>query len=289
VKANLGRLAMGAIVLATCLLFDGASRALTPIDAATLSPDTTIELDAGTYGDEDVAIDDVVLDSVSAVSLGVLPANVSVAAYHELVDGDRLFVLDTTAVVGGLTASPLDVVRYDGVSYSVEFAGAAAGLPRGARIDGVSQIAGDLVLSFDVSVALPFGTAADEDLVQYAGLAFNALFDGSAAGIAPSLDVDGVHRFLSNGHITVSLDGSGVVGGIAFDDEDVLEYDPVGATWEMAWDGSVERAAWAPADVESVYFVPEPSVGTMLMAGVGALAVLGLRGGRREAPGSTSG
>jgi hypothetical protein len=54
-----------------------------------------------------------------------------------------------------------------------------------------------------------------------------------------------------------------------------LEYDPMSSTWEMAWDASVERAEWeAGADVNAVFFVPEPSPLLMLAAGAGMLLVL---------------
>lgn len=58
-------------------------------------------------------------------------------------------------------------------------------------------------------------------------------------------------------------------------DEAQLEVDPLGPTWEMAWDTSVERTEWETgADVSAVYFVPEPGQFLMLATGSGLLVWL---------------
>jgi hypothetical protein len=81
--------------------------------------------------------------------------------------------------------------------------------------------------------------------------------------------------FPGTDNLALSFDASGSIGGVAFDDEDVLEYDPNGSTWEMAWDTSVERPEWmANADVSAVHLVPEAGPLSMLTAGAGLLAWL---------------
>ena len=113
--------------------------------------------------------------------------------------------------------------------------------------------AGDLVLSFDTTVMLGEVTADDEDLVALdaTGVA-SLLWDGSAAGVNSALDLDGAHIIASNGHLLVSFDGSGSVGGVFFDDEDVLEHDPVGGTWELVQDSSGRFASWGRADLDAL-------------------------------------
>ena len=107
------------------------------------------------------------------------------------------------------------------------------------------------MLSFDTAVAFAGFTAEDEDLVRVSDSSFSLFFDGSAAGVAPGLDLDAAER-LSNGHLLLSFDGSGSLGGVSFDDEDVLEHDPDAGTWELAYNGSAERTLVGGANLDAV-------------------------------------
>ena len=255
----------------------GSAIALTPIDRADLSPDITQTLDSQTIHDEDVAADDLMSGTITPASLGALPAESDVNAYHLLTNGDQLLSFDITIELAGpLTATPGDVVRYDGASYSLEFDASAESVPDGVRTDAVSLdvSSGDLVFSFDTTVSLSGSAFDDEDLVLFDGVTFTSYFDGSAQGVDAALDLDGAHVF-QNGNLALSFNSSGSVAGVSFDDEDVLEFDPVGLTWEMAWDASVQRPEWsAGTDVNAVHFVPEPGRFAMLVAGGGFLASL---------------
>ncbi len=264
-------------VLLAAALIPGLAAGLTPIDSADLSPDVTVTLDSQTITDEDVASDDLPSGTITKVLLGALPEASDLSAYHALGGGGYLLSFDiTVALAGDVTAHPGDVVRYDGAIYTIEFDASAESVPDGVRTDAVTMSAGgNLVLSFDTTVALDSSTYFDEDLVEFDGASFGSFFDGSSAGLDSALDIDGAHVFGSTGNLAISFDTSGSIGGVDFDDEDVLEYDPTGPTWEMAWDASVERAEWeAGVDVNAVYFVPEPSPLLMLAAGAGMLLVL---------------
>ena len=107
------------------------------------------------------------------------------------------------------------------------------------------------MLSFDVALDLGGVHFEPEDLAQFDGSAFNMFFDGSAAGVAPGLDLDAADDLACNGHLLLSFDGSGSIGGIAFDDDDVLEFDRV-ATWALAYDGSAHDPDWGPVDLDAV-------------------------------------
>ena len=102
-------------------------------------------------------------------------------AYHRLDATTHLFSLDITVAVGGITASPRDVVRFDAanVVYQLELDGAAAGVPDGARIDALTVGAnGTLLLSFDTSVSIGINSVVDdEDLVAFDGVSFGHFFD----------------------------------------------------------------------------------------------------------------
>jgi hypothetical protein len=240
-------------------------------DLVLLSPDTTVELAGSTFEDQDVVTDDQ-LGTVSLVPLGALPNASEISAYHLFADGDQLYSLDTTQELGGgLIASPADVVRYNGVTDTLVFDASAEGVPDGAILDAVGvHSSGDLVLSFDTTVDLGAVTADDEDVVRFDGATFSLLFDGSSEGVHAGLDLDGVEA-RPGGLLWASFDGSGSLGGVDFDDEDILAFDPGGPTWTLVYDGSTLHAALAAADVVAV---PEPAIWLTLAAGIGLLAAL---------------
>ena len=220
--------------------------AQTPLVDVEVSPDITVSLTGTTVNDEETVVD----PPTTAMTLG-LPGNVDVTGFHDLGAGEVLFSIDVSAALGAITATPADVVRLAGAVYSLEFDGAANGVPAGVQVDAVGVVDGDLLLSFDITAALGAITVDDEDLVRFDG-GFSLFLDGSAAGVDPSLDLDGVRR-LANERILVSFDGSGSVGGVVFDDEDVLEFDPVAASWAMSYDGSVEHAGWPAGDLNALH------------------------------------
>jgi hypothetical protein len=224
--------------------------AQTPLAGLCLSPDVTTTLGSIIVADEDVVCDD--LAGGVSLALTGLPAAADLASYHLDPDGAQLLVFDTTVVLpGNLTATPRDVVRWEGSSYSLLFKGAGAGIPDGTHIDAVTRSGDTLTLSFDVEVTLGGTTYADEDLARYDGSDFVSFFDGSEAGLDPALDLDAA-EVLANERLLLSLDGSGIVAGLSFDDEDVLEVGRDGANWQMAYDGSAEHAEWAAADLDVI-------------------------------------
>lgn len=243
-------LRMGA---AAFLAVAGAAGAVTPIPGVTSSPDVTTTLRGQTVGHEQALDEPTGLPAALLVIPGI-PNHADLAALDEAADGALHFASDITiSLPGGLTTGPRDVVRWDGAVYSIVFAGATAGIPSGARIDAIASEGSTLLLSLDVSASLPGGIAVDdEDVVSWDGSVFALVFDASSAGVATSLDLDGLSE-LSNAHLLVSFDTSGSVGGVPFDDEDVLEWTgPAPGTWEMAYDGSLVDANWSAADLDAV-------------------------------------
>ena len=116
--------------LALATLGSRAATALTPIASADLSPDIAVVLDGQTIEDQDVASDDLVTTVITPIALGSLPNASDVIAYHSLANGDRLLAFDVTVLLPGAeTALPGDVVRYDGVGYTIEFDAQAESLP----------------------------------------------------------------------------------------------------------------------------------------------------------------
>jgi hypothetical protein len=236
-------------------LLAGDARAVTQLDQLTTSPDVTAVLHGQVVADENALAEDLLGGAALAPVAGI-PSRADLVALEDLPGGGVLFSVDVAVVLpGSLTVEPRDVIQLDPASgsYTLRFDGSAAGVPDGVRIDALATNGAQLLLSFDTTVALGGLVAADHDVVSFdpiAGAIERAL-EGSAAGIDAALDVDGAHH-LASGHWLLSFDAAGSVGGVPFDDEDVLELDPATGGWEMAYDGTLADAAWAGADLDAV-------------------------------------
>ena len=264
--------------ICTVALVLGAAFALPATAANEISTDITVDLGGTLTADEDAVEDDA--GSVTQIDLGTLPAAADLSGYSIASNGDVLFSLDVAAsLAGGIDVTPRDVVRWNGSLYSVELDGADHGIPAGAQIDAIGVVAGDLLLSLDVTATLGNVTASDEDLVRLESTqpdVWSLYFDGSAQGVPTGADLDGADVLDQSGNLALSFDISGTVGGVAFDDEDILEYVASGGTWSKRYDGSTAHGALAAADVDAV-FVPEP-----MALGAGAAALFGLMMGARR-------
>ena len=276
--------AAAALALALLLGFGAPALASTGIAA---SPDTTIALGPADL----VTADEAAVDDSGAppalVDLGALPDAAEVVALGADPDALSLMAFETTtALAGGVVARPGDVVRWDGTSYSVLFDAKAEGVPDGVAVDAASLGALGLLLSFDTDAVLAgVAKVADEDLVySIGGGGYLIALDGSTVGIDSALDIDAAHD-LGGGSYLVSFDTTGVVGGVVFDDEDVLRIEA--GVWSLAVDGSAVDPDWAAADLDGVTVpVPEPAAALMLCAGV--VLLLGLSRRLRARAGETS-
>ena len=270
--------------LATCALLLALAPSAWAQGKTLFVPETTSRLGPvtpATVADDEAAADDAAgsVTPVLAAMLGTVPPNAEIAGLELDTKLPPALALDITAPLPGLAApvTPRDVVTWNPntSTFSLLFDGAANGVPPNAKIDAVSYSAtGQLLLSFDTTVALPGVTADDEDLVSWSpGPVYAMFFDGSANGVPTNLDLDAASRldFTSN-ILLLSFDGSGVIAGIPFDDEDVLEFDPGTSTWSMYADSSLsDPGNWPRTDLVAL---PEPGAGLSLLAGAALLAWL---------------
>ncbi len=230
------------------------------------SADVTVELATYVLDDHGLAEDDLA-GAVTVIDVGSIPAATDLDAWHLLADGDQLLSFDTTVELpGSLAAGPADVVRFDGASYGIELAAADLGLLAGVNVDALTVIdGGDLLLSFDTGLELAGQSFDDADLVRVEGAILTLFFDGDAAGVPPELDVDAVHHVDDDGRLLLSFDGSGIIGVVSFDDEDVLDYDPATGAWTLLYDGSALHPEWTAADLDALH-AAFPTLATEIFA-----------------------
>lgn len=261
--------------------------------AVDLAPDTTVQLGGAIFFDHEVAIDAGGSHPSTTPDLGPLPVAAELDAYHLGTDGEEYFSLDTVAELpGALRVSPGDLVRWDGLVYTLAFDASDHGLGAAVDLDAATRLGSDWLLSFDTTVQLGGLTVQDEDVVAFDGVGFVAHLDGGAVGIPPALDLDGLHAFPGSSALALSLDGSGVLAGRRFDDEDVLFLPGTGSAAADAWlvlhDGSAVDPAWARADVGAVHFVPEPGAWLGLGWGTAGILVMAHRRRGRDARARTN-
>jgi len=263
------------------LLFALATAATPAFAANEISTDITVDLDGTITADEDVVED--AGGTATKIDVGTLPAAADVIGYSVAPGGNVVFSIDVSAELpGGIDVTPRDVVRWNGSTYSVEFEGADHSLPAGAKIDAIGYFQGDLILSLDITATLGNVTADDEDLVRLESTTpdtWSLFFDGSAEGVPAGADLDGADVLDASGNLALSFDISGTVGGVGFDDEDILEFATGPGTWSKRYDGSTAFAALAAADVDAV-FAPEPAATLACLAAGAALLAARRRAAR---------
>ena len=245
----------GAVLALAAALYAPSAAAQTAI---AFSPDITVVLDGHTIDDQDAAEDDL-SGNVTALDTGMLPANADLQAYHRTGDPDigDLMVLDiATDLPGGPHVTPRKVFAFNNGAFSEVLDLAICGVPPGVRIDAMTATSeGAMWFSFDVPVRLGGRLYDDEDVVALsAGCAWQNVFDGSAAGIAANLDVDAIHFLEDSNLLLLSFDAAGSVGGVRFDDEDVVGYSLSTGQWGVVYDGSAEHPAggWIAGDLDAL-------------------------------------
>ncbi len=137
--------------------------------------------------------------------------------------------------------------------------------------DGSGGTSNTFILSTTQGETLGGLSFADEDLVEYDSDADTAsmFFDGSAV-FSGNEDIDAVH-ILANGHIVLSTTGSASIGGVSFQDEDLVDYDPSSGTATIVFDGSAIFAGFE--DLDAVHVL---SNGHILLSTEGSASIGGL-------------
>lgn len=199
------------------------------------------------------------LDDVAGLDAG---AGLVPLAFHPLPAPADLVALDVGDPQQALLCSDIpvplstggasrrgDVLAWDGSRLTRYFNAAAAGIPAAIGCDAVARHGDELWISFDTAFTVGVAISA-ADVVAWNGATLSTVFDGSAAGLGPSVDVDAL-SLAADGSLWMSFDGGGTVDGISFADEDVLAFHPVDG-WSLVRRLSTDSERWGPANLDAL-------------------------------------
>ncbi len=100
-------------------------------------------------------------------------------------------------------------------------------LPVAADVDAYHSLpGGDALFSVDTTITLPSATASPSDVIRFSAGSYSVAFSGSTAGIPQGVNVDALTQ--RGGDLIMSFDVTTVLGGITYQDEDLVHYDGAG-------------------------------------------------------------
>ena len=161
-----------------------------------------------------------------------------------------ILTTESSATLGGLDFTDKDLAEYNSFadSASLFFDGNALGLAN--DIDAVHVLAnGNIVMSAINSVTLGGVTAENEDLIEYDPVNDTAtlFFDGSALMSSGSTDISAVY-VLPDSNLLLTNEYAVTLGGLSFDNNDIISYNPTNDTASIVLDGdAVGLSAWINA------------------------------------------
>jgi len=210
-------------------------------------------------------------------------------AIYVLPNGNIILSTKNGASIDGLSFGDDDLVEYNPAtgraSLYLDGSSVLYDTRRDEEIDAVHILPnGNIILSTKNSGSIDGLSFGDDDLVEYNPTTGSAslYFDGSTIlyDTPEDEDIDAVH-VLSNGNIILSTRNSGAIGGLNFEDDDLVEYDPTTGIASLLFDGS-ELLFDTPSDedIDAMFYkialmpaaIPEPE--TIFL--IGGFFVLGM-------------
>lgn len=260
------------VLVGLCLIAPSLARAELILSTSTAATLGGLAFDEGDLISYDAGSDTstLLLDG----SLFSLSENID--AVHLLANGHILLSTQNGATLGGLTFGDGDIVDYDPLADLATIFFSETLFSGAEDINGLSLLAnGHIVLTTTTAATLGGLAFAEDDLAEYDPVNDLAtlFFDGSNFSLGEN--IDGVH-VLANGHIILSTDNDATLGGLTFNEADLVEYDPVNDLSTLFFDSSLFETAAENIDAQAVSIAaaPEPSSLLMLGLGLGACALL---------------
>ena len=207
----------------------GTEISIDPIILATQDQATLV---GSTFEDDDLAEYDPITNTAAQYFAGTLfSGNEDIKALHVLDNGHIALSTSTNATLGGLTFKNGDVVDYDPIADTATLLFSEdtdAGID--IDIDALHILDNrHIIFSVDTAVTIAFLTVHDGDLIEWDPDTgnFSLYFDHNA--FTTDANVDGFH-LLDNGHMIFSTTGTETLGGLTFEDGDLVDYDPIAGT-----------------------------------------------------------
>ena len=216
------------------------------------------------YDDADGYLwNNVVFSRVFDASVFGLPGNANIDGIS--FDGNLVYI--SFARNGGTNIPGLGIVQDEDVvvlnpgdgQWEIFFDGSGdcnLGLNNGQDVDAVNIANGNLLFSTIGNNAVDgvAGPYDDADIYSWDGEACTRVFDASASGLPGNADLDGLTNDGVNGYMTFNRDaGTNIPGLGVVQDEDVVMFDPVSATWTLFFDGSTHGLGAANAqDLDAI-------------------------------------
>lgn len=217
-------------ILALAAGFGSTGHARSWIENRSLSFDTTLDTSVGVVRDEQVFARSW-RQAPLIQSLG-LPESVELAAIASQ-SGDTYLVTDISYTLSGQLVTPRDIVRRTAAGVSTIFLrGADLGLPSTSRIVSLAFDGTDVLFSLDTAATIASTTVKPSDLLRWNGVLVSVAYSGATMGIPDGVRISALER-LTSGRLLLALDTHVQIGGISASPGDILEFNPVGAQWEI--------------------------------------------------------
>ncbi len=187
----------------------------------------------------------------AALISGVLAASPAVTQAASIILSTQ-----TGATLGGLTFEDGSLADYDIASDTATLAFDEALFSGNENIDAVHVLSnGNFILSTANAATLGGLTFDPDDLVEYnPNTDVATLFFSGSNFSATNEDIDAV-SVLSNGHIVLSTTATATLGGLGFDPDDLVDYDPITDIASLVFDGGALFTT-SNEDIDAVSILP---------------------------------
>jgi hypothetical protein len=194
--------------------------------------------------------------------------------------------------VGGIAAEDVDILYFDGTTWSLFFDASDVGISTSGRdLNDFEVVApGTILMTFDAVTVLGALTVDPWDIVQFNAASlgantsgqFSLYLDGSDVGLDTAYETIDALDVLPDGRVLVSVAGSASLPGLTGLDEDILAFAPstlgdfTSGVWTMYFDGS--DGGLADSGSEDVCGLDVPGHGEILFVAAGDFSVSNISG-----------